>query len=186
VVSMELLKLKAKINAKRPKFRHFDAHKRKEVNPSWRKPRGLHNKMRKGVWGRPATVNVGYRSPAAIREMHRNGLFPVLVNTLAQVGAIEAKTQGAIIGHVGGRVKKLLLHECRQKKITVLNVCSIDEEIKRIDGKVAARKTAKKELQSKKTAKGKTKEAPKEEKKEAMTKEEENKEMQKLVTQRAA
>ncbi|MBS3125535.1 hypothetical protein J4211_04790 [Candidatus Woesearchaeota archaeon] len=186
MVKMELLKLKAKINAKRPQFKHYDAHKRKEVNPAWRKPKGLHNKMRKGVWGRPATVNVGYRSPAAIRDMHRNGLFPVLVNTLAELSKINAKTHGALIGHVGGRTKKLLLAECKQKKITVMNVRNLDEEIKSIDGKLASRKTEKKELQKRKEAKGKPEEAPKEEKKEALTKEQENEEMQKLVTQRSA
>jgi large subunit ribosomal protein L32e len=184
MVTMDLLKLKAKMNAKRPQFKHYDAHKRKEVNPAWRKPKGLHNKMRKGVWGRPATVNVGYRSPVAIRNMHRNGLFPVLVNTLSEIAKIDAKAQGALIGHVGGRAKKLLLTECKQKNITVLNVRNVDEELKNIEGKVTARKAARKDLQKRKETKVKPKEAPKEEKKEVLTKEEENKEMQKLVTQR--
>ena len=183
---MELLKLKAKINAKRPKFKHYDAHKRKEVNPAWRKPKGLHNKMRKGVWGRPATVNVGYRSPAAIREMHKNGLFPVLVNTPSELAKVDAKTQGVLVGHVGGRTKKLILAECKQKKFIVLNVRNVDEEIKNLESRVVQRKEAKKALQKRKETKTKPKEAPKEEKKEALTKEEENKEMQKIVTQRSA
>lgn len=186
MVTMDLLKLKQKINAKRPKFQHYDAHKRKEVNPAWRKPKGLHNKMRKGVWGRPATVNVGYRSPVAVREMHRNGLMPVLINTVAELAKIDAKTQGVLIGHIGGRMKKLILADCKVKKLTVLNVKNVDQEIKNIEGKVAQRKTAKKELQKRKETKSPPKEAPKEEKKETLTKEQENEEMQKLVTQRSA
>ncbi len=183
MVNMDLLKLKRKMNAKRPKFKHYDHQKRREVNPSWRRPRGLHNKMRKGVWGRPASVNVGYRTPVEVRGMHYNSLFPVIVNTLSDIAGIDIKTQGALIAHVGGRTRRAILLECRQKKVSVFYIKGIDEEIKKIDNKLALRKEIKKNLQ-KRRLKEKSKEV-KEEKKEAMTKEQENKEMQKLVTQRS-
>ena len=141
--------------------------------------------MRKGVWGRPATVNVGYRSPVEVRDMHRNGLLPVLINTIGELAKIDLKTQGALIGHVGGRTKKALLLECKQKKIIVLNVKNVEEEIRKLDTKVALRKDRKKDLQKRKIKHHHEPKEVKEEKKEAVTKEQENVEMQKLVTQRS-
>ena len=180
----KLLGLRKEISKRRPEFVMQDQHKRPDLQRRWRRPKGMHSKMRHGVWGRPASVNVGYRGPVAVRGLHDSGLIPVLVQNAEQVAGIDSKTQGAIIAHVGGRKKTQILQACKQKGITIFNVKNVDQEIQKLATAVTARKEAKKTLQQKKTAKIKT--APKAEKKEAetITKEQEHKEMQKLVTQK--
>jgi hypothetical protein len=147
----------------------------------------MHSKMRHGVWGRPASVNVGYRGPAAVRGLHNSGLQMVLVNTLSDLTALDVKTQGAIIANVGGRRKIELLTVCKQKNVTVFNVRNIDEELKMLTGKVAARKEKNKSRTQKKQATAKA--APKKEakKEEApMTKEQERKDAEKIMIQKEA
>jgi len=176
----KLLGLRKEISKRRPEFVMQDQHKRPDLQPRWRKPKGMHSKMRHGVWGRPASVNVGYRGPAAVRGMHESGLIPVLVQNITDIGRIEPKSHCAILGHVGDRKKVQLLEACKQKKIVVLNVKNIDEAIKMITDKVLERKEVKKTAAKRKE--GKAKPAKKEA--EALTKEQERKEMEKVLTKR--
>jgi large subunit ribosomal protein L32e len=179
----KLLGLKKEISARRPEFIMQDHHKRKETQRRWRKPKGMHSKMRHGVWGRPASVNTGYRGPAKVRGMHQNGLLPILVQNAEEAASIDPKTQGAIVASVGGRKKTQILQACKQKNITVLNVKNIDEQIQKLASAVTERKEAKKAAEQRKAAK--TKAAPKkEEKKEETTKEQERKEMEKILTKK--
>ena len=178
----KLLGLRKEISARRPEFKKQDHQKRKELQyTSWRRPKGLHSKMRHGVWGRPATVNIGYRGPVAVRGLHSSGLAPVLVYSISELDGIDAKTQGVLLGHTGGRNKTAILTACKQKGITVLNVKNVDDKIKQLADAVTARKETKKEAAKRKEAKkpaAPKKEAPKPE----VTKEQERKEMEKVLT----
>lgn len=184
-----LLELKKRISAKRPRFRHYDWQKRKEVGTRWRRPRGLHNKMRKGVWGRPATVNPGYRSPVAVRGMTRDGLLPVRVYNSADLSTLNAKTEGVLLGKVGARKRALLLEECKKKGLTVLNHKNVDESIKAVAGALNERKAAKKaraEARAKRDVGAQKKPAPKPKAEEPKSQEEQKKEQDKVLTQREA
>jgi large subunit ribosomal protein L32e len=188
MTTKKLLTLRKEISKRRPEFIMQDHHKRPETQARWRKPKGMHSKMRHQVWGRPALVKTGYRGPAAVRGLHDSGLQMILVNTLADLAALDVKTQGAIIGSVGGKRKTELLTACKQKNITVFNVKKIDEELQKLSGAVAARKEAKKQRQQKKqtAAKTATKKEAKPEAKEEMTKEQERKEAEKVIIQKGA
>ena len=41
-----LLELRKRIKRKKPEFIRQDAHKKKSLESKWRKPKGLHSKMR--------------------------------------------------------------------------------------------------------------------------------------------
>ena len=181
----KLLAIREQISAKRPEFVMQDHHKRKDTQRRWRKPKGMHSKMRHGVWGRPVSVKTGYRGPLEVRGLHKSGLISILVNNMTELAAIDPKIQGVVLGNVGGKKKTELLNACKQKSITVFNVKNIDEEIKNLTGKFSARKEAKKlKAQRKQTSKA----APKKEakKEETVTKEQERKEMEKVLTQKEA
>ena len=180
----QLLELRKRMNAKRPKFKHYEHQKRKEVGTRWRKPRGLHNKMRIGKWGKPASVNVGYRGPAEVRGLDRSGLTPNLVSTLSQLDALDPKKHSVILSRVGNRAKVQLLESCKKKHLSVLNVKNMDEELKHIASTFAERKNAKKERLRQKESN--TAPAPKktEQKTEEKTPEQEKKEKDKVLTQR--
>ncbi len=187
MTTKKLLTLRKEINKRRPEFVMQDQHKRPDLERRWRKPKGMHSKMRHGVWGRPVSVNVGYRGPAAVRGLHHSGLAPILINTLKELSALDVKTQGAIIANVGGRRKTELLTACKQKNVTVFNVRNIDEELEMLIGKVAARKEKNKSRTQKKQATAKA--APKKDtkKEEApMTKEQERMEAEKVIIQKEA
>ncbi len=181
-MTKKLLQLRKEISARRPKFVQQDHHKRKETQERWRAPKGMHSKMRHGVWGRPASVNVGYRGPQAVRGLHASGLVPVLVYTVAELAALDAKSQGVILGHVGARKKIDILTACQQKGITVLTVKNPAETVQALKDKVTARKEAKKAQKTKKApAKAVVAEKKQEQPK---SKEEERKEAEKIITQR--
>ena len=181
-----LLELRKKLNAKRPDFMHYDHQKRKEVGTRWRRPRGLHNKMRLGKFGKPATVNVGYRNPAQVRGLDKSGLVPVLVNTLSDLEGFDAKTQGVLMGSIGARKRSDLLGVCKAKGFKVLNF-KIDGEMSRIKDMLSARKQSRKEQEQAKAARQKVAAPKKEEKKEAPkeeVKEQAKAEKDKVLTKR--
>ncbi len=185
MTNKKLLTLRKEISKRRPEFIMQDQHKRPDLKLRWRKPKGMHSKMRHGVWGRPASVNPGYRGPSEVRGLHQSGLAMILVQNAEQAEELDAKTQGAIIAHVGGKKKTQILQACKQKGITVLNVKDVDNEMQRLTATVAARKEAKKAAEQRKTSKAKT--APKKEEKkeeEVTNKEQERKEMEKVLTKK--
>jgi len=54
-----------------PWFKRDDYEKKKKLSSSWRKPRGLFNKMRRGFPDKGPVVQVGYGAPSAIRASIR-------------------------------------------------------------------------------------------------------------------
>ncbi|MEM3154685.1 MAG: eL32 family ribosomal protein [Candidatus Woesearchaeota archaeon] len=184
--SKNTLQLRKEISRKRPEFVMQDHHKRPETQKRWRRPKGLHSKMRHGVWGRPACVNVGYRGPAEVRGLDAKGMMPVLINNEAALSAVDPKKHSIIIGSVGDRKRAVLLNACKQKGITVLNFKKIDEELQNISNKIALRKETKKQRAERKQSMAKA--APKKEakKEEPMTKEQERKEAEKVIIQKEA
>ncbi len=177
----ELLELKKRLNAKRPAFNKTDSYKHKRLTDNWRRPKGIHNKMRHQRWGKAAIVKVGYRNPVAVRHLTLSGLLPVLVYAVSDLQNLDVKKHGVIIGHVGGKLKIKLLDECKKQGLSVINVKDIDAKSKQLKAVVEERKKIKAESASKKVA-----EAPKPEPKadEAKSREEEQKEMEKLLTKR--
>jgi ribosomal protein L32E len=101
------------------KFTKHAYHRKKRLNPRWRRPRGLHNKQRLEIKGATPRVKVGYRTNKASRATKR-GLEIVRVYNAADVEAVDAKTQGVVIGKVGTKRKLELLDLIIQKKLILL------------------------------------------------------------------
>jgi large subunit ribosomal protein L32e len=105
----------------KPWFKRDDYEKKKKLSSSWRKPRGLFNKMRRGFPDKGPVVQVGYGAPSAIRGFHPSGFEEVLVNTPADLD--DATPQQAVrIGRtVGARKKQAILERAFAKGLKVLN-----------------------------------------------------------------
>ena len=182
-----LLKTRATIKSRKPTFRRQDAHKKNEIKSTgWRRPRGLHSKMRENRRGYRRKISIGWKSPALVRGLHPTGLLPVLVHNVEDLARIDSTTQGAIIGSsVGGR-KRMAILTAAKGKLTILNIKDVEKTLAGLTASLADRKKAakardeRKQKVQKETAKPldkKVEDAPK-------TKEEEKKEQDKVLTHR--
>jgi large subunit ribosomal protein L32e len=179
----ELLELRKR----KPDFVRQDFHK-KRLKKKWRRPRGLHSKVRLRLKGKPRIISTGFSAPKEVRGLHRSGLKPVLVNSLKDIKRIKKETEGAIIGSSIGLKKKCeIIKKLRELQIEILNIKDAEEYLKKADEKLSSRKERRKKL---KEGKEKKKEKPKKEEKltEKLTEEEkkeaEKKEKDKILTKK--
>ncbi len=189
----KLLKLRKQLKAKKPDFIREDYQKRACIPLPWRRPRGLHSKMRHRFAGHRALVHPSYGSPAAVRGLHPSGFEPILIHTLNELSKLDAKTQGAILGSTLGLPRRMaLLTQAKQLGVRVLNVKDVDAELKAAQDSIIARKEAKTKVTKEKETKAKEKEAKtkKPELAQKVTEEEKKKqdkqEKDKVLTQRSA
>jgi len=117
-----LLKIRSRINKKRPHFKRFESWRFVRIKDQWRKPRGIDNKMRTELQGWPKSVKIGYRGPAAVRGLHASGMEEVMVWNTKDLEKVDPETHVARIGGtVGGRKKETLLEKAKELKIRILN-----------------------------------------------------------------
>ena len=104
-----LLKIRSRINKKRPHFKRFESWRFVRIKDQWRKPRGIDNKMRTELQGWPKSVKIGYRGPAAVRGLHASGMEEVMVWNTKDLEKVDPETHVARIGGtVGGRKKETI------------------------------------------------------------------------------
>lgn len=117
-----LLKLRNLMNRKRPEFLAFETWRLKRIRPRWRKPTGIDNKMRTNEKGWPKSVNVGWRGPKGVRNLHPSGSLEVIVYNINDLSKIDASTQAArIASTVGLRKREKIIEEANKKGVKILN-----------------------------------------------------------------
>lgn len=110
MVDMKLLEQKKKMNKKRPHFIRQDYHFRMKVHDKyWRRPKGYHNKVRRGEAGKGKMVQAGYRSPAELRGINLKGFRLVHVETLKQLGKVNPKEETAVMSSNLGLKKRFAM-----------------------------------------------------------------------------
>ena len=115
-----LLRVRTRQKSKKPEFNCHDSHKKKRLGTSWRKPRGLHNKLRQQVAAKGKLVRPGYGSPKAVRGYHPCGLPEVLVNNVAELE--KAKGFAVRIAAAVGKKKRLEIEaKASEAGLKVLN-----------------------------------------------------------------
>ncbi|MCI4438865.1 50S ribosomal protein L32e [archaeon] len=115
-----LLKEKKKI----PKFIRQESWRYARLKESWRRPKGIDNKVRLEVKGWPARVKIGYRSPKDIRGLHPSGLKPVLVQNKDQLSELEKIKEKVIVvisSKVGRKKKREITEMAKQLGLKVSN-----------------------------------------------------------------
>lgn len=118
----KILKIRAEIKKRKPKFRRQEWFRYKKLGNKWRKPKGLHSKMRRNIKYRPNMVRIGYGSPRKTRGLHPSGFEDILIHNINELEKIKPKKQAARIAHsVGFKKRELIIERADEMGIRILN-----------------------------------------------------------------
>ena len=118
----QALELRARLKAKKPRFRRQESWRYMRVSQVWRKPDGIDSKMRIRKKGWPKSVEVGYRGPRKARGLHPSGYREVLVRNMDDLAKIDPQTQAVRIAHTVGMKKRAEISlRAGEKHIYILN-----------------------------------------------------------------
>lgn len=167
----QLLELRKDLKEKKPNFIRQDYQRRKRLGRKlkWRKPKGIHSKIRHHFKGRRKMPSPGFKSPKKTRGLHNSGLKIASVYNAEDVLRIKKEIEGIVIAKNVGKRKRLeILKKAKELNISVLNA-NLDEQIKKIEDFI----------DSKKKPRETKKEQPKEIKKEEIKEQKETKSKEK-------
>lgn len=118
----KLRKKSLELRKKVPRFRRQESWRYGRISTSWRRPKGLDNKMKKEIKGVPPRVKVGYRTPKTIRGVHPSGLQSVYVSNVPQLEKISDEDVIIVISsRVGKRAKRAITDRATSLGIRVSN-----------------------------------------------------------------
>lgn len=153
-MTKSLLQKRNEMKDKKPNFIRQDHQRRKKLGRKlkWRKPKGIHSKIRHHLKGRRKMPSPGYKSPSKVRGLHASGLKTISIHSVNDLSAVKKGTEGIIISKQVGTKKKFnILKRAKELGISVLNL-NIDKRIKKIEDFVNSKKSKR---ESKTDGKGK-------------------------------
>jgi|TARA_B100001250_G_scaffold5309_1_gene4478 large subunit ribosomal protein L32e len=111
-----------RMSHKRPTFKRQNWFRYKRLGEKWRRPRGIHSKMRRHFKYRIPVAQVGFRGPASVRGLHPSGFEEVLVHNTKEVENVNPETQAVRISStVGDKKRELIVKKADELKIRVFN-----------------------------------------------------------------
>ena len=118
----EALAKRAIISGRRPAFKRQEWFRYSKLGEKWRKPKGIHSKMKRRLKRRPPMVDIGFRGPASVRGLHPSGFEEVLVYNVDGLEEIDPKVQAVRIGGTVGTKKRIAIEDrAAELGIRVLN-----------------------------------------------------------------
>ena len=140
----KLLELRRKIKSRKPNFSRQSAHKKDSLGDMWRRPKGLHSKLRLKKAGHKKKVSKGYGSPNSVRGLSSQGFKTVLVSDSNVVGKINPSEYCIIISSTVGLRKKMeILKEAISKKIKIMNFKNPEAYLKKAEDDIKKKKEEK-------------------------------------------
>jgi len=157
----QLLEKRKTIKARKPWFLRQDYHKKKGLKNKWRRPKGLHSKLRLATKGKGMRVSPGYGSPALVKGLDKQGLLPVLVSSPSQLEALNPeKVSITISSTVGTKKRVMIIKESQKRNISINNIKDPGSLVDSVEKKMQERK-AQRQIEKKKSEPKKGKEEKK-------------------------
>jgi large subunit ribosomal protein L32e len=120
--TQDALAKRAIISGNRPAFKRQEWFRYSKLGEGWRKPKGIHSKMKRKLKRRPPVVVIGYRGPKAARGLHPSGFEEVHVQTINELEGVDPKKQAVRIGGTVGTRKRIMIEDrAEELGIRVLN-----------------------------------------------------------------
>ena len=108
----DALAKRAIISGRRPAFKRQEWFRYAKFKDStWRKPKGIHSKMKRRLKRRGPIVDIGFRGPASVRGLHPTGFEEVLVYNVEGLENIDPKKQAVRIGGTVGTKKRMAIED---------------------------------------------------------------------------
>jgi len=118
----DALAKRALISGRRPAFKRQEWFRYSKLGEKWRRPKGIHSKMKRKLKRRPPVVLIGYRGPSLSRDLHPSGFEERLVFTVDELDKIDPKKQAVRIGGTVGTRKRIIIEDrAEELGIRVLN-----------------------------------------------------------------
>jgi large subunit ribosomal protein L32e len=156
------LALRKLIKKNKPIYIRQDFKKRKRLAAVWRKPKGIHSKLRQR-WSKRKLVEPGYGSPAVVKNLNSEGQRMVLVSQKKDVDRLDKARDVAVIsGTVGQRARLVLVGALSEKGIKIQNIKDPKKFIEDVKSRLESNKKSKQDKA--KVKEQKKKEVKKEEK----------------------
>lgn len=118
----DALAKRALISGRRPAFKRQEWFRYAKLGEKWRKPKGIHSKAKRCLKRRAPNVDIGFRGPASVRNLHPSGFEEVLVYNVDGLEGIDPKKQAVRIGGTVGTKKRMAIeNRAEELGIRVLN-----------------------------------------------------------------
>lgn len=136
-----LLNIRKAIKKIKPDFAREDSHRRPRLSrTSWRKPKGLHSKIRHRFKGNPHVPERGYRAPRAVRGLDFHGLRPVHTFKVKDLKGLNPELDSIVVpGTLGLRKRLQLVEEAKKLNLKVSNIKDIEAFLSEASKRVAER-----------------------------------------------
>lgn len=105
----------------RRRFVRYPAYKRAKLDPAWRRPRGMHNKVRQSRKGKPPKVRSGFGWTDALRHIHPSGYREVRVERPDDLKDLGPSVAVRIGGRVGRKKRLEIQGRAQEMGLRVLN-----------------------------------------------------------------
>ena len=108
--------------SKKPDFKRQEWFRYKKLGEKWRRPKGMHSKLRRRIKYRPPMVSVGYRAPKKVRGLHSSGFEEIMIHNPSQLEGMDPKRQAARVAATVGYKKRLEIEKkASEMGIHILN-----------------------------------------------------------------
>lgn len=143
-MSEPLLKHRNRLKSRKPNFQRQDVNKYRVFKNTWRRPKGIHNKLRQSFRGNRAIPAIGYGSPRAVAGLTSKGFVSINVSNVNDLNKLSEGCAAVISSTVGMRKRLDILMKAKEKNLGVLGVKDFDAEINNITKSFENRKKKKK------------------------------------------